>query len=452
MLPVLALLLCAAPADAGTMTVILGGSPPFPTIEELVQDSVALTDSSLAALEEELMLWYLSEGYPFAGAGLYFSSRDTLRVNAVPGRHAALEEVRIEGAPGTGSSVFTRMLRMKPGEPYSRADVLEWRGRLERLPFVESVGSTGLLLGPYGDLVLVQEVVEGPSGLFSASMGWDGKGVEGGGEVAFTNLAGTARQLEVSGEATDWGGLNAGLRYREPWLFGVPLSAELEVSQDTPESSWVNREGSITFIWGADLLETSAGAGIWRGYPPDGSRETYDYGLAGIRYTPGRRVPQGWLGADISLEARVGDLSGEEMSSVLSIATLSSTGHWFRGVLGLGGEILAGGVMSGDWFEGLLTPLGGQETLRGYQVDAFTAVRYSVARPEFSLGETSTRAYLFADLAVLETPEGLTRYPAGCGAGIRGCSGIFLTEVSAGFPILDGPGSSRLYLQVSAGV
>jgi len=348
--------------------------------------------------------------------------------------------------------VFTRLLGIRPGEQYDREAVETWTARLERLPFVESAGATELFLGVYGDLVLVQQVEEGHSGLFAASMGWDGDVLDGGGEVVFTNLAGTARQLEVSGETTDWGGLNARIRYREPWMFGIPLSAEIEASQETPESSWVNREGSLTFIWDSDMMETSVGAGLWRGYPPDGTRETYDYGLAGMRYRPGRRVPQGWLGADIYLEGRVGDLAGGEVRSILSIAELTAEGHWFRGFLGLGGDILAGGVMSGQWFQGILTPLGGQGTLRGYPEAAYRAVRYAVARPEISFGETATRAYLFSDMAVVETSDGWTAYPAGFGAGIRGRSGILVTDAAVGFPVLEGPGRSRLYLKVSIGV
>jgi len=454
MIRLCALLLVLVPVSARAgLTVIVDGSPPLPDPVATGLASAEATDSSLAALQDSLLQWYLAEGYPFAGAGLVFLSADTLLANVVPGRHAALEEARIEGAPRTRPSVFLRLLRLRPGEPYDREEVREWRGRLERLPFVESVGATGLLMGPYGDLVVVQQVEEGPQGTLSASLGWDGERAEGGAEALFTNLAGTARQLEISGAATPWGGLDARIRYREPWLLGIPLSVELVAAQETPESSWVNREGSLSLIWETDRLETSAGAGAWRGYPPDGSRESYDYGLAGIRYLPGRRVPQGWLGADVSIVARVGDLSdGSSGGGLLSLAGLVSSGHWYGGALGLGGELLAGGVMSGGWVEGLLVTLGGQETLRGYPEDAFTAVRYVVARPEASVGETSTRAYLFADLAAIETMGGSDRFPAGCGAGLRGGAGAFRTDVAAGFPILEGIGNARVYLRVAAAI
>lgn len=128
-------------------------------------------------------------------------------------------------------------------------------------------------------------------------------------------------------------------------------------------------------------------------------------------------------------------------------------GSVYEGALGFGGELLAGGVMQGDWFEGLLKQLGGQETLRGYPENAFRAVRYGVAKPEISLGETETRIYLFCDLAAIRIPDpDIMRYPAGCGAGIKGISGIFHADAAVGFPIQEGLGSARVYLRLAASI
>lgn len=434
------------------VSVIIGGSPPVPAFHELDIDSVITSDSSIAVLQESILQWYLEEGYPFAGAGFYFVSYDSLAVNVVPGRHALLEEVRIEGAPGTHPKVFTRLLGIKPGDPYSRDAVNSWLRRLDQLQFLDQTGTTELYLGELGNLVIVQNLQEGRSGHFAASMGWDGDDMEGGGEILFLNLAGTARELEISGQTTDWGGFNAYLRYREPWLFSIPLSLELEVSQETPESAWVNREGSLSFIWEMDRMEIRGGFGIWRGYPPDGSSQKYDYGLAGILYRAGSRVPQGWLGINLQIEARTGSRTGQDTSGVLTMAETEIRGHWFKGFVGLGGELLAGGVMQGEWFEGLLQRLGGQQTLRGYPDNAFRAIRYISGRPELSIGETETRIYLFCDMAAIRTPDQGMRYPAGCGAGIRGASGIFHADAAVGFPVQEGPGSARLYLRVLASI
>ena len=57
---------------------------------------------------------------------------------------------------------------------------------------------------------------------------------------------------------------------------------------------------------------------------------------------------------------------------------------------------------------------------------------------------------LFCDMAAIETPEEIMRYPAGCGAGMRGTSGIFFADAAGGFPIKEGLGSARQYLRIMA--
>lgn len=444
------LILLAFEACSGSLDVVISGSPPVPDFHQLELEGVVPTDSSISILQESLLRWYLRRGYPFASAGFYFPSKDSLQVNTVPGRHAFLEEVRIEGMPSTDSNVFIRLLSMEPGQTYSMEAVEKWKDRLERLEFVRAAGSTELFLGTGGNLVLVQTLEKGSPGHFSASMDWKDESLEGMGEVLFLNLAGTARQLEISGRTTEWGGLNAYLRYREPWIMGVPLSMELEASQETPESSWVNRELNLRGIFSTESTDISAGGGVWRGYPPDGSRQNYDYGLAGIEYTSRTSVSQGWRGFRVSLEARSGNRSSGDSSGVLTIGSLSFRADAYAGFFGFGGDVLAGGVMQGDWFKGLLEQLGGQETIRGYPEYSFRAVRYLVGRPEISLGETETRLYVFWDAAAVETAEQGMRYPSGLGVGIRGRSGIFNADAAAGFPVGEGLGSSRLYLKVTA--
>jgi hypothetical protein len=450
MLLLILLLVSPSPGEDASIDVVLQGSPPLPQLYQLDIDSVSI--ESIALLQERLLQWYLEEGYPFASAGFFFSDPDTLVVNVVPGRHALLEDVLIEGMPGTRPEVFTRLLSMKPGEYYSRDEVSEWLQKISRYEFIDGLGPTTLYLGRGGNLVLVQQVEKGSAGYFSAAMDWRGENLEGMGEVLFLNLAGTARELELRGQSTDWGGFNAYVRYREPWIFGYPVSLQLEASQDTPESSWVNREGNLTGIWSMDRIELTAGAGLWRGYPPDGSRQEYDYGLAGMDYSTMVRVPQGQQGFELAIGARSGSSSGGDSSGVLTMAELDSRLSFFNGLLGFGGRIMGGGVMQGDWFSGLLMQLGGQATIRGYPENSFRAVRYAVARPEISLGETETRIYLFTDLAVVKTDEDEIRFPAGSGAGIRGRSGMFHADAAVGFPLQEGLGSSRLYLRLRASI
>jgi hypothetical protein len=306
-----------------------------------------------------------------------------------------------------------------------------------------------------GNIVLIQELGEMPMGYFAASMGFSGTGsgdrTEGGGEVAIANLLGTGRQLDLSVWSTDWGGVNAAGRYREPWIFNSPVSAEIRASQELPESTVVNREAEVVVILDLESLETWAGAGIWKGFQPDSADRTYRYGIAGVGLLLGSRVPQGWQGLSIGVESRLGRMSGADSGYVLASADMEMRVDWFDGAFGLGAGLLAGGIFQGEWLDARLTRIGGMETLRGYAINSFRAGRYLVVRPEVSLGETATRAYLFSDMAVLDTSGGI-RYPVGVGAGIRGRTGILELDAGVGFPVLEGLGRARFYLRALASI
>jgi hypothetical protein len=247
-----------------------------------------------------------------------------------------------------------------------------------------------------------------------------------------------------------WGGVEASGSYLEPWILGTPLSARLSAAQEVPDSAYLNRELEIILIWELrEDLEVSAGTGFWRGFEPDVDTRTYDYGVAGIRWRPGRRMQQGWEGLDVALEGRAGTLGGPDSSGTLSLADLDVRGDAFTGVFGLGGDILAGGIVEGEVLESRLERLGGQETVRGYAENSFRASRWIIARPEVSLGETATRLYAFADLAWIETPDGVRR-PCGTGVGIRGRSGLFSADAAVGVPLRGGP--ARFYFGAEAAV
>jgi len=427
------------------------GSPPLPAGGEF--QLAVMDDSSVSALEDSVLGWYLYRGYPFASLACYLGGPDSLAVSVVPGRHASLEGVRIVGLEGTSPGVLTRYLRAGEGDPYDPGPIERWRGRLERLEFLEWVGPYGLFMGPGGNLVVVEEVSEGPSGSLAASLGYagsDGGGVEGSGLMRFTNLLGTGRELELSISRSLWGGTDVSGRYLEPWILGVPLSAEVSLSQEVPDSGWLNREAEMRLIWEAsEEFSVSAGAGAWRGYEPGDVARRYDYGIAGFMWNPGRRVRQGWQGLRADIEGRLGNLSGPDSSEILSTAGFSLRADYYEGLLGLGGDVLAGGVLQGEALESRLERIGGQETLRGYAENAFRAARYGIFRPEASIGETETRLYAFCDIGLLDTPQG-RESPAGAGGGLRGAAGVWQIDAAIGVPLRGGP--ARFYLSATAGV
>ena len=435
---------------------VISGGPPAPEPSSLIGDQIVLSDSAISEAQDLVLEWYMERGYLFASVGCYLSDPDTLVLNVVPGRHCNLEDVRFEGLENTRPSTLLRYLRLRKGEPFDHEVISEWLERIARLPFISSIGASKLCLGIGGDLILIQEVFDGPSGYFSASFGGasggaaSGSSWDGGGQLEITNLLGTGRELELEVQRVDWGGVDASGRYREPWIGSIPVSAEIRLSQEVPDSARVNREAELVGIWSEPVFEVWSGAGIWRGYPPEGADESWDYGIFGMLYDSRKKVVQGFSGLQGNMEARIGSRSGVgDSSGIFAEAALECRYDSYSGLFGLGSGLSAGGVVEGEWLIGRLKRLGGQETLRGYGEGAFRGGRYVIVQPEISLGETATRIYLFADFGWIDTVEG-DRYPFGSGLGIRSSEGVFFIDAALGVPVREGFSLSRIYVTVRA--
>jgi hypothetical protein len=471
--PVLTALLLLLPAGSGaddgspdSVHVRFSGGPPLPTTVEdgdLEQMSVlpALEDSLVSELQQEVLDWYLEHGYPFASVGCYLSSPDTLVLSVVAGRHASLERVDFTGLDTTRPIVLRRLLTLKDGDLYRPEPVTSWIAEISRLPFVAGVGSTRLSLGPRGNLVMTQDVLEAPAGYFSASLGvsssssgapWDGAGI-----LDVVNLFGTGRELGLMVERVDWGGVNASGRYVEPWIAGLPISAEISAMQEAPESAWVSREAELHLIWDmpGSSFRTWTGAGLWRGYLPDAADERWDYGLAGSEYDSRVRVPQGMQGLRAQVEGRAGSgRSGSgDSAGVFAMVSLEAGYSWFDGFVGLSMDSQVGGIVEGDWLEGRLERIGGQESLRGYPKGAFRVGGYAILHHEVSLGETGTRVYGFCDLGWLEQEQGENwLFRSGAGAGIRSPLAPVYIDLAVGIPLREGLEAARIYLSARTAI
>lgn len=423
------------------------GAPPFPVIP----DSCLCETEEIEELQTLALDWYLSQGYPFAAVAMYFSSPDTLTMNAVPGRHALLEEVVFPDSVKTSHSILLREMHLLPGDPYSQLLVFQWLDRLERLAFIESAGPCGVALGTGGNIQLTVPVREAPPGWFSGDLDFSSSGgFTGGGETVFTNLFGTGRRLEVRLSAVDWGGIDASGLYREPWIFGSPVSLQMEASQQVPDSGSVIREFQGSVILSLESMEISGGAGTWKSYPAGYGEESYRYGSAGVAWDMTRAVPQGRKGFTREVSTDAGSASGPDSTYFLTRASGELSYNWFRGALGLGVSMKSGGIISGEWLSTMVTGIGGYGTLRGFVQDSWRAGAWGVASGEVSVGETATRLYLFSDAGVLNTGSSGMKYPVSIGIGLRGASGPFQFDAGTGIPIDRGTGSARFYLSAKA--
>ena len=426
-----------------TVSVNLTGSPPFP----IVPDSINVGEAELLDLQENLLGWYLQEGYPFASVVLYFSASDTLTINTIPGRHASLERVMFPDSVRTNRNILLRDLSLSSNSQYSSLQVTDWLSKLQKYPFVESAGPPQVFLGESGNVVLLVPVTEAPVGWFSGDLGFSSTGgFLGGGEIVFTNIFGTGRRMELSASAVEWGGIDTEALYHEPWILGSPFSAELNIKQEVPDSGSVIREWSADVIMSLGSISISSGYGVWKSWPLNQDEESFKYGSAGILFDFTEVTRQGSDGFSGSIRSETGSAVGADSTYFLSRVDAELDYQTFFSQLGFGVKAKGGGIVSGDWLSSMVTRLGGYGTLRGYVEDSWRAGVYSVFSPEISLGETTTQLYAFSDIGFLKTPDTGMEYPFSAGIGLRGKAGGLYFDAGSAFPVSEGLSAARFYL------
>ncbi|MCK5786874.1 MAG: hypothetical protein KAH54_10000 [Candidatus Sabulitectum sp.] len=426
-----------------SVSIRVTGAPPYPPVPAEVE----VTDEEITGLRDETLNWYLNAGYPFAAITMYFSSGDTLTINSVPGRHASLEEIRFPDSVRTTSTVLLRELTLHSGDLFDPVLIEEWLTALQRYPFIESTGPASVALGPGGNIVLLVPVNEAPVGWFSGDIDFSSSGgFTGGGEIVFTSLFGTGRRLELAVSAVEWGGVDAAGLYREPWILGSPLSVQLEIEQQVPDSGSVIREWSGSVILNLGEIDVSGGGGTWQSWPVNQTEESFRYGSAGIAVDFTTGTTQGREGFSGTLTTEAGSASGPDSTYLLTRAETEMNFTTFKGMFGLSVTAQGGGIISGEWLSSMVTRLGGYGTLRGYVKDSWRAGAWGIASPEISIGETATQVYIFSDIGVLDTAEDGMQYPVSAGLGLRGTTGGLRFDAGSGFPVDQGPGSARFYL------
>ena len=150
------------------------------------------------------------DGFAFADVEVVPSLDDDARTVALelrirPGNRVYVRRIRFEGQYKTRDEVLRREMRQLEGSRFSPALVNRSRVRLQRLPFMQAVSiDTPRVPGTDDQVDLVVTVQEGPSGSFSAGIGY---GSEGSVTVnlAFSqeNLFGTGESVRFSFDNSD---------------------------------------------------------------------------------------------------------------------------------------------------------------------------------------------------------------------------------------------------------
>jgi len=384
---------------------------------------------------EELLVRYEKMGYPFARCAVGgLTSRPGVQEDSVDlllrvdeGDRVTIDEVRVEGNRETEASVITRETRLTPGEVYSPAKIDAIRQRLNRLNIFSSVDEPELYLRDgHGGLLI--RVKEGNTSTFDGILGYLPPPVPGASgtftglaSVSMRNLFGTGRKLSLRWQREDRLSQEIGVKYVEPWIFGLPvnvgtgflqrqqdttyvkrtldLQAELLLSEEFSLSLVVSSERVIPAVDSAGITRTAGTgettAGIALQYdnrddlysPTSGARymTDYHYGRKSITSLPpgAIAVPTG-----SGTVQRV----GVDMEFYLPAFRRQVVAFGVHGR-----EIRTSDVQPGEMYQ-----FGGANTLRGYRENQFmgaeiawanTEYRFLLARRSFLFGFIDTGYY-----------------------------------------------------------
>ncbi len=168
-----------------------------------------------------------------------------------------LQRVLFRGQKMSRESTLLRLSRLKEGMRWDPVRARDANRRLLATGWFQQVQGPTLCRGPEGELVLV-ELDELPAYHFDGMAGLIPDTDEKGSRFAFhlqldlDNILGTGRRLNLLGSRPDGVSQELQFKYREPFLFGQPLAASLEMRQQIQDSSWLKRSAGIELDY--DLL------------------------------------------------------------------------------------------------------------------------------------------------------------------------------------------------------
>ncbi len=175
------------------------------------------------------------------------------------GNRVYVRRILFTGQYKTRDEVFRREMRQFEGSRFSPALVSRSRIRLQRLPFMQAVSiTTPRVPGTDDQVDLVVNVTEGPSGSFSAGLGFGTEGATVNLAFSQENLFGTGQSMQFAFDNSDVT-RQLSLSFRNPYFTDDGISRTLRAfisETDTSES-----ESTSTF------LSSSRGASVSFGVP-----------------------------------------------------------------------------------------------------------------------------------------------------------------------------------------
>ncbi|MCL4539420.1 MAG: BamA/TamA family outer membrane protein [Bacteroidetes bacterium] len=205
---------------------------------------------------------YNQDGFPLAAVTIdsiyVYNNRGSdslgISLNVNEGKRVRIEAVRIEGNTETKDYVIMRALQIVPGTYYNENELTLAKQRLQKLGFFQSVGDPQIFES--GDTTgLLVKVVEGNTNTFDGVIGYVPSQLGQPGyftgmiDVSMTNLFGTGRKFRAMWHQETKLTQQLEIDYGEPYIFGLPLNAEVDFTQRQQDSTSVTRNFGLSGIF-----------------------------------------------------------------------------------------------------------------------------------------------------------------------------------------------------------
>lgn len=436
-------------------SIIISGTSAFTESQLLPLMEIAV-DEPLRPIQLEadirtILEFYAGRGFPFTAisaesiaAAPDDASKLIVRLHVTEGPRVKIDEYRVEGNSSTRTEVITREAKLSAGTVFDQQRLEAVRKRLERLQLFSSVGEPELYIRPgaAGDTLsggLLLTVTEGSANNFDGILGYvppvtpGGNGyVTGNIFVALRNLFGTGRRLMVKWQRETALTQELELQYREPWLFGFPLSLGAGFRQRKQDSSYVRTITELRGDFAVTEALTIAGNVMSESVYPSSALQQFTvfesealyFGaelLFDTRENP--RNPIGGVRYSATVQQGTKRITGP--SQYLSLADVRNfsvqrftmdaevfLSTFRRQVLlfGLHGKHVASSSLEVSD----LYPFGGTTSLRGYRESQFFAAQfaYITAEYRFLTGRASS-FFGFTDAGYFSRPADAKRGTAG---------------------------------------
>jgi outer membrane protein assembly factor BamA len=180
------------------------------------------------------------------------------------GPRVKVREIELEGLKNTKRKVILRELGSNPFGFFSQSRVDASLKRLTRLSYIKEVSKVELLAGENPEEgILRVTLLEQRNNTFSGILGYapsagDRRGnLFGSLELVFDNIFGTGRMTQWRWSRKDPHSSHLFFLYREPWVFGLPPTLELKLSQVDYDSTY------LQLSFSARLTFSSTGRTSW---------------------------------------------------------------------------------------------------------------------------------------------------------------------------------------------